>query len=230
MAIHVLDLEFGHLVSSDLYTYRMPSEEKKAEYAATKKAKRHLAKWEADPKTQALQAELRGVRATERFNRAAMHFEDIYSEWLRHLSREHDKRLLAESKMRCAEEELADVRSREFERMEACKRRAEEAVARNEERDARILYETEAHYEDKITKYGCHFCKCRLCEERRKNPFPPSSDEEEEDIFLDPKDLPVSSPLRKIQRGRGGDRRSKQFKKDRRERIRAIRRGEGGRK
>ena len=72
--------------------------------------------------------------------------------------------------------------------------------------------------------------KCRLCEERRKNPFPPSSDEEEEDIFLDPKDLPVSSPLRKIQRGRGGDRRSKQFKKDRRERIRAIRRGEGGRK
>ena len=34
----------------------------------------------------------------------------------------------------------------------------------------------------------------------------------------------------KIQRGRGGDRRSKQFKKDRRERIRAIRRGEGGRK
>ena len=71
MAIHVLDLEFGHLVSSDLYTYRMPSEEKKAEYAATKKAKRHLAKWEADPKTQALQAELRGVRATERFNRAA---------------------------------------------------------------------------------------------------------------------------------------------------------------
>ena len=93
MAIHVLDLEFGHLVSSDLYTYRMPSEEKKAEYAATKKAKRHLAKWEADPKTQALQAELRGVRATERFNRAAMHFEDIYSEWLRHLSREHDKRL-----------------------------------------------------------------------------------------------------------------------------------------
>ena len=70
----------------------------------------------------------------------------------------------------------------------------------------------------------------RFCEERRKNPFPPSSDEEEEDIFLDPKDLPVSSPLRKIQRGRGGDRRSKQFKKDRRERIRAIRRGEGGRK
>ena len=58
---------------------RMPSEEKKAEYAATKKAKRHLAKWEADPKTQALQAELRGVRATERFNRAAMHFEDIHS-------------------------------------------------------------------------------------------------------------------------------------------------------
>ena len=114
--------------------------------------------------------------------------------------------------------------------MEACKRRAEEAVARNEERDARILAETEAHYEDKITKYGCHFCKCRFCEERRKNPFPPSSDEEEEDIFLDPKDLPVSSPLRKIQRGRGGDRRSKQFKKDRRERIRAIRRGEGGRK
>ena len=46
--------------------------------------------------------------------------------------------------MRCAEEELADFRSREFERMEACERRAEEAVARNEERDARILAETEA--------------------------------------------------------------------------------------
>ncbi len=56
------------------------------------------------------------------------------------------------------------------------------------------------------------------------------TDEEMEDIFLDPKDLPVMSPIRKIRRGRGGDRRPKQFKKDRRERIRAIRRGKGGRK
>ena len=63
-------------------------------------------------------------------NWAAMHFEGIYSKRLRHLSREHDKRLLAESKMRCAEEELADVRSREKARQEDCKRRAEEAESK----------------------------------------------------------------------------------------------------
>ena len=100
-------------------------------------------------------------------------------------------------------------------------------MAEHREIDAQVLEKETASYEEELRKYGCYHCKCDRCEARRNQP---SSDEEEEDIFLDPKDLPVSSPLRKIQRGRGGDRRSKQFKKDRRERIRAIRRGEGGRK
>ena len=67
----------------------MPSEAKKAEYNANKKKKRHDKKWQDDPKTQALQAEMRQVRATESYDRAAMHFEDIFSEWLRKLSLIH---------------------------------------------------------------------------------------------------------------------------------------------
>ena len=205
----------------------MPSEAKKAEYNANKKKKRHDKKWQDDPKTQALQAEMRQVRATESYDRAAMHFEDIFSKWLRHLSREQDKRLLAEFKMEAAENRLRDFRSRVDERMEECERRCKESVAERREIDAQVLAQRTEYYEQKLTKHGCLHCKCDRCEARRNQP---SSDEEEEDIFLDPKDLPVSSPLRKIQRGRGGDRRSKQAKKDRRERIRAIRRGEGGRK
>ena len=49
----------------------MPSEAKKAEYNANKKKKRHDKKWQDDPKTQALQAEMRQVRATGSYDRAA---------------------------------------------------------------------------------------------------------------------------------------------------------------
>ena len=69
------DLEFGHLVPTDLYTYRMPSEAKKAEYNANKKARRHREKWLLDPNTHALQAEMRQVRATLDFARASMLYE-----------------------------------------------------------------------------------------------------------------------------------------------------------
>ena len=163
-------------------------------------------------------------------------YEDICSKYGRCLKEELlDKRWLAatsaDSKMRVAEANvhtnLADVRSRVDEDIEECERRCKESVAEHREIDAQVLEKETASYEEELRKYGCYHCKCGRCEARRNQP---SSDEEEEDIFLDPKDLPVSSPLRKIQRGRGGDRRSKQAKKDRRERIRAIRRGEGGRK
>ena len=113
--------------------------------------------------------------------------------------------------MRVAKENLADVRSRVDERIEECERRCKESVAEHREIDAQVLAQRTEYYEQELTKNGCYHCKCDRCEARRNQP---SSDEEEEDIFLDPKDLPVSSPLRKIQRGRGGDRRSKQFKKD----------------
>ena len=126
--------------------------------------------------------------------------------------------------MEAAENRLRDFRSRVDERMEECERRCKESVAEHREIGAQVLAQRTEYYEQELTKHGCYHCKCDRCEARRNQP---SSDEEEEDIFLDPMDLSVSSPLRKIQRGRGGDRRSKQFKKDRRERIRAIRRGEG---
>ena len=130
-----------------------------------------------------------------------MHFEDIFSDWLRTLQEEIGKRVLAESKMQCAEAALRDGLADVDERMEECERRCKEGERERREIDAQVLEKETASYEEGLRKYGCYHCKCDRCEARRNQP---SSDEEEEDIFLDPKDLPVSSPLRKIQRGRGG--------------------------
>ena len=126
-----------------------------------------------------------------------------------------------------AEEELRDVRSRVDERIKDCERRCEENIKAHMEIDAKVLADRTAHFEEQLTKYGCIHCKCDRCEAERNAPL---SDSEDDDIFIDPTDSPLTSPIRKISRGRGGDRRSKQAKKDRRERIRAIKRGRGARK
>ena len=106
-------------------------------------------------------------------------------------------------------------------------RHAEENIKAFREIDAKVLADRVGYYEEQLTKHGCVHCKCDRCEAERNAPLSDSSDE---DIFIDPTDVPIISPIRRISRGRGGDRRSKQFKKDRRERIRAIKRGRGARK
>ena len=106
-------------------------------------------------------------------------------------------------------------------------RRCEENIKAHREIDAKVLADRTEYYEDSLRNYGCVHCKCNRCEAERNAPL---SDSEDEGIFIDPTDSPITSPIRKISRGRGGDRRSKQFKKDRRERIRAIKRGGGARK
>ncbi len=126
-----------------------------------------------------------------------------------------------------AEKELERHKEADAEWRRGVERRCEENIKAHMEIDAKVLADRTAHFEEQLTKYGCIHCKCDRCEAERNAPL---SDSEDDDIFIDPIDSPLTSPIRKISRGRGGDRRSKQAKKDRRERIRAIKRGGGARK
>ena len=56
----------------------MPSEEKKAEYNANKREKRHLKQWQADPKTIALQQQLRDVQATAQYGKMTATWMESY--------------------------------------------------------------------------------------------------------------------------------------------------------
>ena len=126
-----------------------------------------------------------------------------------------------------AEKELERHKEADAEWRRGVERRCEENIKAHREIDAKVLADRTEYYEDSLRNYGCVHCKCKRCEAERNAPL---SDSEDEGIFIDPTDSPITSPIRKISRGRGGDRRSKQFKKDRRERIRAIKRGRGARK
>ena len=74
--------------------------------------------------------------------------------------------MVAESKMRVAEENLADVKSRVDERIEECERRCKESVAEHKEIDAQVLDQWTEYYEQELTKNGCIHCKCDRCKAR----------------------------------------------------------------
>ena len=201
----------------------MPTDEQKKQYNANRSAKRAKDKYEALPETRALRGELDALKKSTAG-------EHVYMQ-----SAEH------ESNVR----ESAEMWKSAYERVMA----EQESEVRLGRSNLKFLYAEEAKMADRINaafNKGMAAGRELMAEQLKKAKeelaiveeeleelrygVADDTDEEMEDIFLDPKDLPVTSPIRKIRRGRGGDRRSKQAKKDRRERIRAIRRGKGGRK
>ena len=201
----------------------MPTDEQKKQYNANRSAKRAKDKYEALPETRALRGELDALKKS-------IAGEQVYMQ-----SAEHESNVRENAEMwKSAHERVV----------------AEHGSAHDLQRSIlKFLYAEEAKMADRINaafNKGMAAGRELMAEQLKKAKeelaiveeeleelrygVADDTDEEMEDIFLDPKELPVTSPIRKIRRGRGGDRRSKQAKKDRRERIRAIRRGKGGRK
>ena len=86
----------------------MPSEEKKAEYNANKREKRHLKQWQADPKTIALQQQLRDVQATAQYGKMAATWMGSYKNVQDMVHEGNAARRLAEQRAKgVAERDLA---------------------------------------------------------------------------------------------------------------------------
>ena len=201
----------------------MPTDEQKKQYNANRAAKRAKDKYEALPETRALRGELdalkKSIAGEQVYMGSAEHesiLRDSAESW-----RTAYERVMAEqeSEVRLGRSNLKFLYAEEAKMADRIDAAFNRGMAAGRELMAEQL--KEAKEELAIVEGELEEAMFGVADD---------TDEEMDDIFIDPKDLPVTSPIRKIRRGRGGDRRSKQFKKDRRERIRAIRRGEGGRK